>query len=260
MMWRIKTFAIAALVAVSALSCGSAGQYGYLEPEEISVARLKELYKGAPVEIEGNYVITGTVVSDDQYGNFYKTVVIEDSTAGIEIKLDMEHISGVYGVRSRVKVYCKSLTLGAYGGLIQLGTAPAGGYETGYISAEDISRHIVDTYLPDREYRPLELSLEQLTVARGPEILCRRVAFRNVRFLEAADGASWCEVGEDTDRTLVDDKGNYLTVRTSAYARFASFALPEGYLYIEGVLSWFNGSYQLRVINESAAVTLQDVV
>ena len=256
-MRHIKTFLAVFYMALFALSCKSPDPYAYLDSEEISIARLKEFYRGTPVEIEGGYVITGTVVSSDEFGNFYKTIVVEDSSAGIEIKIDMENIFRVYRTGSKIKVYCKSLVLGSYGGLVQLGTAPSGSYETGYINSADVSMYIRNTGLADEGFRPMELGLEQLTVTNGPDILCRKVAFGNVRFTEAGDGVSWCdESGVDTDRILTDYNGNTLIVRTSVYARFASFALPDGDLYIEGVLSWFNGSYQLKVINESAAIPL----
>ncbi len=253
----IKIIIAVSCMAASMLSCKGPAPYAYLKSEEISVARLKELYRGTPVVIEGAYVITGTVVSSDEFGNFYKTIVVEDSTAGIEIKVDMENIFRVYRTGSKVRVHCKSLALGAYGGLIQLGTTPSGSYETGYINSSDVSMHIRDTGLVDEGFRPPELGLGWLTADNAPGLLCRKVAFRNVWFTEAGEGTAWCDDGEDTDRILTDDNGNVLIVRTSSYARFASLALPGGNLYIEGVLSWFNGNYQLRVINESAAIPLQ---
>ena len=38
-------------------------------------------------------------------------------------------------------------------------------------------------------------------------------------------------------------------MRTSRYARFADDVLPIRSGYVEGILGWFNNSYQLRVID-----------
>jgi hypothetical protein len=154
---------------------------------------------------------------------------------------------------SRVKIYCRSLTLGAYGGLVQLGSDSGDGYEAGFIGSEEVPKHILNAGLPEDSHRPLTLGLDRLTIENASGILCRKVAFRHVRFAETGEGITWCEPGIDTDRVLADGNGNTIVVRTSRYARFASIPLPEGDLYIEGILSWFNGKYQLRVINETAA-------
>jgi hypothetical protein len=45
-----------------------------------------------------------------------------------------------------------------------------------------------------------------------------------------------------------------LVVRTSRYADFAHRILPSGSGYIEGVLGYFNGTYQLRVCDDQKAM------
>ncbi len=60
---------------------------------------------------------------------------------------------------------------------------------------------------------------------------------------------SWADVAADTDtdRHLVDARGDTLVVRTSRHATFASRLLPESTGRIEGVLSVFNDTFQLSV-------------
>ena len=60
---------------------------------------------------------------------------------------------------------------------------------------------------------------------------------------------AWCDEDSDSNRHLVNPEGDTLLVRTSRYARFADDALPVGSGYVEGILVWFNNSYQLRVID-----------
>lgn len=229
---------------------GGVGQ----ETEVVSIAYLKSLYNGRPHTLTGNSIIRGYVVSSDRYGNFHKTLVIEDATAGIEVKIDRAGLFGDYRIGDEVEVYCNSLTIGAYGGLVQLGSVPTSGYETGYISGSDIPKHIANTDRKAESVRPQSLTLGDL----APKHLSRFVSFSGVSFEAAVGGAKWCDAGEggfeDTDRMLVDDDGNALAVRTSGHAEFAGTALPSGRIYIEGILSWFNGGYQLRIIEPGSAV------
>ena len=60
-------------------------------------------------------------------------------------------------------------------------------------------------------------------------------------------GLRWSETDVDTDRHLIDEFGDTLRVRTNCRADFADRKLPVGSGYIEGILSWFNGRYQLRI-------------
>lgn len=226
-------------------SCGG-GKMPGTDPVErnVSIAYLKSLYNGHPRLITEDYIITGHVTSSDQFGNFYKVLLVEDGTAGIEVKIDMKDLFKTYNIGTEVYVYCNSLTLGAYGKLVQLGTAPHDEYETGYIDGADIGKYIAGKNTSPVEIRPLELGVAELT----PQHISRFVVFSGVWFEEADRGVKWTESGTDTDRILTDAAGNTIAVRTSAHALFAERELPEGTIEIEGILSWFGDDYQLRII------------
>ena len=222
------------------------------EEQTVSVAFLKTLYNGAPVRITDEIRISGAVISDDRQGNFYKTLVIDDGTAGIEIRLDMEEIFKRFWIHSRVTVRCNGLWLGSYGGTLQLGAEPFGDYQTQALSGVEIAELLA----VDKEHYG-EVMAHTLTF---PELSQRHVstfvAFENVRFAEADSGLCWAETeplpdGSDppsaTNRLLVDSSGNTLAVRTSRHATFARFPLPKTTGRIEGVLGFFNNSYQLVV-------------
>ena len=52
-----------------------------------------------------------------------------------------------------------------------------------------------------------------------------------------------------TVRHLVDQRGDTIDVYTSPYADFVRLPLPSGSGSIEGLLSYFNRRYQLRILN-----------
>ena len=126
------------------------GSYRDVPPQEAvnikantTIAQLCAMYNGKPVEIRKNVIISGVVVTDDQPGNFYKSLYIQDETAGIELKIGKNGLYNDYRPGQTLYVRCNGLTLGQYGyksgnyggnGMLSLGYCdPSGTYETSYI-------------------------------------------------------------------------------------------------------------------------------
>src|SRR5215470_13874812 len=64
----------------------------YIPPNyaaDLSIAELKGMHTiGKFEQINVDKTISGIVIADDESGQFYKTIVIKDSTGGISVKLD----------------------------------------------------------------------------------------------------------------------------------------------------------------------------
>lgn len=246
-MWKSsRVLGIAVLMLLC--GCSSGGRPGIEIPPEvpdtdISIAYLKSMYAGDPVTIKGNYRVKGAVVSTDRYGNYYKTIAVQDDTGGIEIKIDNEKLFTIYRPGDIVEVHCNGLTLGSYGGVVQLGTAPADGYETGYMDGGTASVHIRITGVAE-SLPVVETAIPRITAGM---VSCR-IGLRNVQFCDDCAGETWG--GEEImERELTDIAGNRLRVRVSPHATFAWWALPVGRGSIEGILSYFNGEYRLVVVS-----------
>lgn len=218
----------------------------------VSIAYLKTLYKGAPVRITQELRISGNVVSTDVKGNFYKTLVLDDGTGGIEIKLDLEEIFKHFIFQTRADVRCNGLWLGSYGGTLQLGAEPYEGWQTQYIPEPEIPLHCWQGKVPPKEIPACRLDFHSIT----PQHISTFVSFDGVQFADEEVGMSWAETDaeSDTDRHLVDAAGDTLVVRTSRHALFAGKSLPGGNGYIEGVLNYFNGKYQIVLCDDQKAV------
>jgi hypothetical protein len=206
----------------------------------VSIAELKSMYGGGPLRIEKALSIEGVIVANDESGNFYRTIVVQDNTGAIEIKCNSTGLYRKYRRGYRLTVHCNSLTLGAYGDLLQLGSAGTGSYQTDFIPLGQISAVLIpgdSVGLP----APLMLTLDAL---RSSLTGCF-VRFDNVQFTET--GLNWSDHGADTDRRIVDAAGRELIVRTSFRSAFAYQPLPAGSGSISGILSYFNGAYQLKI-------------
>ena len=116
-----------------------------------SIADLKDMYvdgKG-PVKIDKNCVIKGQVTTSDQVGNLYKSLYIQDETAGIEIKIGKNGLYNEYKLGQWLYIDCSGLTLGDYNGMINIGYEdPTGEYETGYLE----HAYIIDHHVFKGEY------------------------------------------------------------------------------------------------------------
>ena len=102
-----------------------------------TIAQLKQMYKdndSKPITITKSCIISGQVTTSDRVGNVYKSVYIQDETAGIEIKIGKNGLYNEYKLGQTLYVDCNGLTVGNYNGMIQVGYAdPTGEYETSYL-------------------------------------------------------------------------------------------------------------------------------
>ena len=57
---------------------------------------------------------------DDRSGNYYKSIVIQDSTGGIELKFNDGFLYNQYPIGRTLYIKCKDLILTDYNGLTQL--------------------------------------------------------------------------------------------------------------------------------------------
>lgn len=249
MWWCIK-FCSAVLLTVGLTGCKAP-----FDPEdeavfggqEISVHYLKSLYKNTPLRITDDYVIRGQVVSSDAAGNFRWSLIVEDETGGIELKVGLSPYHEQYPMGREVRVKCAGLMLGAYGRTIQLGSGSEDErYETGFIDRERIGEHIILTGKPGG----------RVPAVLTPEILSMRyvdcaVRVENVRFINEEQGLDWGDGENYVERHLqfLASPTDTLAVRTSPYAGFAKEELPSGAGSLEGVLTQFAGKYSL-VLNE----------
>ncbi len=110
----------------------------------MTIAQVKELYKGTPYHFEKDIVIGGKIISSDISGNVYRSLYIQDETGAIEVKIGSTGLYNDYKLGQMLYVKCEGLTLGNYGGMLQIGYEdPTGEYETAYI---DVKR-LIDSHI-----------------------------------------------------------------------------------------------------------------
>ena len=148
-----------------------------------TIADVKDMYKAngsRPYKVAKNCVIKGQVTTSDQVGNLYKSLYIQDETAGIEIKIGKNGLYNEYKLGQWIYVDCSGLTVGDYNGMINIGYEdPTGEYETSYLEHS----YIIDSHVFKGEYdepvQPKEVSVSDI---HKKENLGRLVTIRDLKY------------------------------------------------------------------------------
>ncbi|MBK6340450.1 MAG: hypothetical protein IPH74_00270 [Bacteroidetes bacterium] len=219
-----------------------------------TIAELKLLYEGEPVQITDDLIIAGVVSADDKSGNFYKELIIEDASGGILVRIDRGDAYVNFPKGRRVFVKCKGLWLGSYKNLIQIG---------GTLDLTDplnpgvnrIADALIDQYIIPGQYNlpvlPTIVKISDLVNSYQN----RLIKLENVEFDNVSKGLSFADASNPDNGTrnltVTDCDGNKIIVRTSGFASFASILASEKNGTLVGVYSVFGDTKQLRLRDEN---------
>ena len=195
------------------------------------------------------FVVKAVVVSSDEGGNFYKTMVVQDETGALQIQINKSGLYADYPVGQTVYIKCNGLVVGNYHGIYQIGWIYEG-------SVGRIDGHFLDRYL-FKDGLPTEVTPLEITSPAGINSgnVCRLVRIKNCEFAADAIGKPWSEDAATTSRIVSkinDAEVTDFVVRTSNYAKFRKQLVPGGKGDLIGILTVYNNTYQfmLRDIND----------
>lgn len=211
------------------------------------------------------YVIKGRVISSDISGNIFKTLVIQDETAALNFSINGASLYTNYREGQEVLVNLTDLWGGLYHDLICIGAGynEYGSLVTSRMSPAIFKEHTqlnglpdeTTLYIPygaqapaDKPYCIVFNSFSELPSAGADlwNLQSQLVEFPNVRF---ADGgkAPYAIKDENVSRNILDATGALLALRNSGKSNFFNTMLPEGTGTVRGILSYYNGAWQLLI-------------
>lgn len=207
----------------------------------ISIDSLKAKYTsttGLQLITDSNTLISGIVVGNDESGNIYKALEIQDATGGIEVLLNQTSLYNTYKVGQRVYIKCAGMYLGIIKGVLKLGDNYNG--EVGQLASAKIKGHVFLDGFPLTSNIP---SAKEITSGSqiNDSLLNTLVTFTNVSF---ANGGTDVYSASDrsTSQTINFADATTAVAYTSNYADFRADSLPEGKGNITGVLTKYVGS------------------
>ncbi len=213
-----------------------------------SIAELKSKYiPGQFVTISDDLLIHAVVVADDRSGNFYKTIVIQDSTGGIELKINRSGLYTDYPVGMKIGLKCKGLTIGDYNSLVQIGL---GTYKDGaFTNLSGIESALVHQYVYKGPKNQAVIPHKRTILTLTAQDLSTLIELDDVEFIRSDTGKTYADVvGQASlNLNLTDCSDNKIILRTSNFADFASSIVPSQNGSIRGILSRFKTDIQLYI-------------
>lgn len=201
----------------------------------MTVAQLRALFTGVPHTFTGDSSVYAVVTADEESGNLYKNVYVQDHTGAIVLRLI--NSGGLYQGDS-IRIYLPGTILGAYNGLLQLDNV-------------DVDNNVVKQAAGVQK-QPELVTIAQINTVYTPAwshpLQAKLVRIEGVEFVASEVGQTYANAAtqETVNRTLTDCNASIL-VRNSGYANFAGEPIPAGNGNLIAVVGQFNDDMQLFI-------------
>lgn len=268
----MKKILYSVVVAIVMIACQKYPEPEYVVPTYelkehqtlISIEELKARHTlgGTPTAVGDDVVIRGIVVADDESGNIYKSIYIQDETGGVNLAIDQVNMYNIMPVGQEVFVEMKGLFIGDYNNGYQVGdtvTDPKYGLEMArynwsnelYRDAEGnyTRKHIYPNGKPDLSKVPAPKIVESSNAITS-DMYCSLVTLKNIRFTDPKVETGllpWSTKEQTVNRTAEFEDGSTIVVRTSGYCNFYADFIPTGVGSITGILSIFGSTKQFYI-------------
>lgn len=209
-------------------------------------------FNGNFEEVLDGYIIEGIVVADDRNDNFYKSIVLQDSTGGVTVRLGASGVYTAYPIGRRIAVMLKGLWLGDYAGMLQVGAA-VDRTDPVYPELAGIPLPLFDRYLVKKSLNntviPRLVRIDEL----NDSLQSCLIKINNVEFSVSDTGRTYADAinKQSANRTIKACGGGSVYLRTGGFADFANNKIPRGNGSITAVYSVFNKEKQLLLRDTS---------
>lgn len=213
---------------------------------------VKSMYAGALVDFTeanngGELIIEGYVVSNDEAGNFYKVLVIQDApenpTAAIQLDVDVTSLYSKYKPGRKIYVKLNGLGMTELNGVLHIGSVE--GNTVGRISATNYEDFII------RSSEVATLVPTLITPAQyNDNLINMLVQIDDMQVVSAENGLPYANADDtfSVNRRLKNCNDNSITIlRNSGFADFKNQLFPQGKGSIVAVFSRYNSDYQLFI-------------
>lgn len=197
-----------------------------------------------PVAINDELVVRARISGNDESGNVFKKIFIQDETGNLEMEVDQSNVFNDYPVGQEVFINLKGLNLSVYGGELQIGYPGANANRIPYEVFK--SKVVKNGWADTTKLNVIETSSFATLKVDDIKTHNALVKLTNVHFENGGNATFAPATGYGT-QNLVDAAGQKIVVRTSSYADFAGKTLPKGNGTVVGILGLFNGTYQLTI-------------
>lgn len=257
---RILTSLLSLVLVVAMTSCVQDDDYSIPELEIVepnieantTIAIVKSMYSSGLVDFNaasngGDLIIEGYVVSNDEAGNFYKVLIIQDKpenpTAAIQLDVDVTSLYALYKPGRKVYVKLNGLGMNMLNNVLHIGAID--GTTVGRISAFDYTNHII------RSNEVATIVPKVITPSQyNDSYINMLVQIDNMQLNSSDVGLPYANANNTftVNRYLKNCADNSQTIiRNSGFADFKGQLFPVGKGSITAVFSKYNSDYQLFI-------------
>ncbi len=205
-----------------------------------------------------HYIISGRVVSSDEAGNVFKSLVIQDETAAIALSINSYNLYLNYRRGQEIVIDVTGMYIGKYNGLVQLGMPEwyenGKAWEISFMSPQYFQDHAQLNGLPEVSKIDTLTINSFADIPSNPDGLCkyqsRLVRFNNVQFVNGGKEQFATYHSSGVNQTIEDINGQSLIVRTSGYANFWNKTLPAGRFDLVCILSYYGTTGWQLMLND----------
>lgn len=224
----------------------------------ITIGELKEKYSSlinastdGSKEITEDWQLQVVVNGNDEGGNLYKQISIQDHTGAIIVGINGSNLYPYMPVGQQLLINLKGLYIGGYRKQAQIGALYKDGI--GRMDTDVWEQHV-------RLLKPGEIEARVDTVDFDENADKYALSGRIVRLSGVTISGEGTQVlaPEDGSVTLTSNCANRLinnksslVLRTSSYSKFANRAIPKGKVDVYGVCTRFNNTWQILMRTES---------
>ncbi len=247
--------AIAALV-IAVVSCNKKfdAPPGYVPPNitaNTTIAQLKAEHVSGQVDsLATDMIIAGTVIANDSSGNFYKQIVLQDSTGGISISIDDYNLYATFPIGRKVYVKLKGLFMSEDAGLIYIGGTPDNGGTVGGIASRLKDQYIVKGEI-NVPVTPTTVTINDLK-NNPAKYMYTLVQFSNFEVKDSDTSKTYANSTptSKTDANIIVKgcgSSDTMIIRSSGYSNFANVFVPKGNGTLTAVYAYYKSPYNGRI-------------
>ncbi len=193
-------------------------------------------------QVTEDKIISAVVTADDQSGNFYRNIVVQDETGGLFVRMRSSDLYTSFPVGRRVFIKLQGLFIGDYNNLYQL----SGDSEGNAIESALIESFVVGGAF-DQYIEPEVVTINDLTADKVGKL----IKLENVEFAAASANQPFAVSGNNfpVNHDITDCNDNTAIVRTSTYADFSTELTPQGNGSLIAIYSVYRDTKQLIIRN-----------
>ncbi len=239
--------------------------------KQITIAGLKAKYadvfsqRSAFSQVDEDLQLFAVVNGNDQGGNLYKQISIQDETGGIIVGINATDLYAMMPVGQKIVLNLKGLCVGTYGSMAQIGAEYNGGLGRMEASVwKENVRLVGDEVSVGTEHDPVKIpmtavpdTIDFYSTSNNNELVGRIVRLTGVTISGEGTQTLAPEDGSVTltsncaNRTISGAPARGMVLRTSTYSDFASRPIPTGKVDLYGVCTHFNGTWQILMRTSS---------